>query len=335
MRVSAEDLPQQLQRALAPIYLIGGEEPLQFHEALDAVRARARECGYLERQSFEADKHFVWHTLLEAADSPSLFAARRVLEVRLHPEAPGREGSEALRRYCARPAPDAIMLLAAPALSWKDLKAKWVLEIERRGVVVLVRKIEGAALIPWLERRLRARGFIPAPEVASLLAARVEGHLLAAAQEIAKLALLREPGPLGAEELLAAVSDSARFDPFALSDAALAGDRARVQRIVRGLAAEDIPPALVAWALARDLRALAALAFAQRAGQELAPIFQAHQIWDSRRPKILAALKRHDVHSLWHLLLACAQADQIIKGRAPGDAWMTIAALAERLASSK
>jgi len=334
MRISPEELSQKLQRALAPVYLIGGDEPLQLGEALAAVRDQARARGYSERRLFEPSKDFNWQTLLDAADSPSLFAARRVLEVRLGADGPGREGSEALRRYCARPAPDAILLIGAPALSWKDMKTQWVATIDQLGVVVLVRKIEGAALVPWLERRLRARGFVPAPEVAPLLAERVEGHLLAAEQEIAKLALLREPGPLGAEELLAAVGDSARFDPFELATAALAGERARVWRIVRGLAAEEIAPALAVWALTRESRALAALAYAQRARQDVQQVFVAHQIWEARRPKLLAALKRHALHSLWQLLLDCAHADRIVKGRAPGDAWSAVARIADRLASS-
>ncbi|WPL16521.1 DNA polymerase III subunit delta [Thiorhodovibrio winogradskyi] len=331
MKLRPEQLQGQLRKALAPVYLVCGEEPLQFKEAVDAIRARAREQGFSERQVLEHTKDFNWSSLAAEAGNLSLFADRRLIELRLGDKL-GREGADAIRAYCEKPAQDVLLLIQAPALGWKELKTKWARTLDRVGVILEVRRLQGGALVQWLDQRLRAKGFTPTPEVAALLAERVEGNLLAADQEVSKLALLLEPGPIDPEALRAAVADSARYDLFDLSGAALAGDRARTQRIIHGLAGEGTAEPLVLWVLAREVRMLAAVAFARRARADLNAVFQTHQVWESRRAGVIQALERYSLPYLWRLLLECAAVDLAIKGRGEGDPWTMLARIADGLA---
>jgi DNA polymerase-3 subunit delta len=341
MPIAPTQLDQRLAQGLAPVYLLVGSEPLQLGEAADAVRTAARQHGFSEREVLETGSEFAWSSLAGAFGSLSLFAERRMIELRLatpkagsKADAIGREGSEAIRRCVEQPSADVLLLILAPGLDWKSLKATWVQAIERVGVVVQVREPQGRQLNQWLEGRLRRAGFVPSAEAVALLAERIEGNLLAADQEITKLALALTPGPLDAEGLLAAVADSARYGVFDLADAALAGDRARVARVLEGLRAEGTAEPLVLWALAREVRKLAALAFARAKRQPLGPLLKAHQVWESRRPLVMAALERLPLPHLWALLSCCAEADLAIKGRADGEPWQRLGAIAEGLAAA-
>ncbi|MGB5736844.1 MAG: DNA polymerase III subunit delta, partial [Thiohalocapsa sp.] len=251
MRCAPQDLERSLQRGLAPVYLVFGDEPLQLREAADAIRRCGREQGFSERTCLEQGPQFDWSALAGEAGSLSLFAERRLIELRISGDGIGGDGAKAVRAYCERISDDLLLLMLAPKLDWTTLKSTWAQLLEERGgVVVQVRQLQGQALLKWLHQRLTTQGFQPNREAVMLLAERVEGNLLAADQEIAKLRLLREPGALDAETLLAAVNDSARYNLFDLTDAALAGDRARVDRVLRGLAAEETAPPLVLWVLA-------------------------------------------------------------------------------------
>lgn len=340
MSIAPAQLSQQLKKGLAPVYLLAGSEPLQLGEAADAVRARAREQGFSEREVLETGPDFEWASLAGAMGSLSLFAERRLIELRIAPsksgakgDAIGREGSDAIRACLEHLGSDVLLLILAPGLDWKGLKAKWVQAVEGNGLVVQVREPQGRQLNQWLEARLRRAGFIPSPDAVALLAERVEGNLLAANQEITKLGLALEPGPLDAEGLLAAVADSARYGVFDLADAAVSGDRARAARVIEVLQAEGTAEPLVLWALAREVRKLAALSFARHKGQPLGSLLKTHQVWDSRRPVIMAALDRLPLETLWDLVIGCADADQAIKGRGVGDPWQLLASIADELAA--
>ncbi|MBB1073132.1 DNA polymerase III subunit delta [Rhodoferax sp. 4810] len=335
MRVSSSQLSDHLKRKLAPVYLLCGNEPLQFNESLDAVRTHAHRLGFTERHVLEYQKDFDWNMLIATANARSLFSAQQMIELRIGEQKIGVEGGNAIRRYCDQLNQDVLLLVMALGLDGKDLKTKWVQTIDEVGVVIQTREpANRQKLIEWLENRLRSKGFSPTPEVASLLADQTEGNLLAADQEITKLALVRQPGVLDVAGLRAAITDSARFDLYDLTAAAIAGDRVRTRRVLQMLMAEGTAEPLVLWVLSRELRALAALAFAQQARQELEPVFHAYQVWDNRRPLLLAVLKRHSLAQLWQLLLECATVDQAIKGRAAGDPWALLAQIADTLAMS-
>jgi DNA polymerase-3 subunit delta len=333
MRIQFHQLQSSLARSLAPVYLICGDEPLQLGEAALAVRQAARDQGFEERELLEQDAAFDWARLAAASRELSLFSARRIIELRLGGGAIGREGSEALRAYCADPSPDNLLLILAPDLGYKELKTKWAQEVERAGVLLQVRQLEGARLASWVEQRLRGRGLVPDQGVAAMLAERSEGNLLAAAQEVEKLALLYGEGPLDRDRLTRAISDSARYDLYDLPDAALAGDRARVQRILGGLAAEGTAPALVLWVLTRELRMLSQAAFGARRGERaLIAALDQHRVWESRRRPVRQALGRLPLALLYGLLQSCARVDRQVKGMDPGDPWTGLARIADALA---
>lgn len=333
MRIQTHQLADNLKRNLAPVYLLCGDEPLQLGEAAAAVRAAARERGFEERELLEYEPGFDWGRLTAAADARSLFCDRKLIELRLTTPRIGREGSEAVRAYCRKPAADNLLLILAPGLERKELQAKWVRELDRIGSLLQVRRIEGRRLVAWIEQRLRARGLRPEPGVADLLSERVEGNLPAAAQEVEKLWLLYGEGDLDRERLASAISDSARYDLFALPDAALSGDRARVHRILITLAAEGTAPALVLWALARELRMLAAVSHAAQRGGTAAAL-RAHNVWESRQSRVLSALKRLSTERLRDLIIRCATADRAIKGMTTGDPWQALATIADDLAGA-
>jgi len=332
MRIQHEQLVSSLKRSLAPVYLICGDEPLQLGDAAAAVRDAARAGGYVERELLENEPGFDWGRLAAAADALSLFASRKLIELRLGRARIGRDGSEAVGAYCRNPAEENLLLILAPGLERKDLKAKWVQEVDRVGVVLQVRRIAGSRLVAWVEHRMRERGVRPGPGVAALLAEQVEGNLLAAAQEVEKLRLLYGEGDLDRDRLASAISDSARFDLFDLTDAAVNGDRARVYRIVKGLASEGTAPALVLWVLARELRMLASVSHAAQRGG-IAAALRAHGVWESRQAAVLSALKRLSTGHLQDLVVRCALADRQIKGYANGDPWQELAAIADALAN--
>lgn len=341
MPIAPSQLEQRLSQGLVPIYLVAGNEPLQFGEAAAAVRAAAQRQGVSERELLETGPDFQWASLSGAMGSLSLFAERRLIELRVGTAARagskadgvGREGADAIRRVCEQPSTDVVLLILAPGLDWKGLKAKWVQAVERVGVVVQVRELQGAQLMQWLRGRLMRAGFRPTDEALAVLLERVEGNLLAADQEVSKLSLALDPGPLDAEGLLAAISDSARYSVFDLADAALAGDAARAERILAVLKAEGAAEPLVLWALAREVRKLAAIRFARAKAAPLGPVLKSHKVWESRRGITLAAADRLALSRLWSLLCDCAEADLAIKGRAAGDPWRLFAAIARGLTS--
>jgi len=332
MRLQFHQLSAHLERSLAPLYLICGDEPLQLGDAAKAVREAAGRQGFAERELLEQDAAFEWERLADAGRELSLFSARKLIELRLGARV-GREGSDALCAYCADPPPDNLLLILGPHLEYKELKARWVQAVERAGVLLQVRQVEGRQLVSWIEQRMGARGLRPEPGVAAMLAERVEGNLLAAAQEVEKLLLLYGPGALDREGLTRAVSDSARYDLFDLPDAALSGDRTRVQRILRGLAAEGAAEPLVLWAIARELRMLTAAAFAAQKGTgQLAKVFADHKVWESRQGLARQALKRLPLEVLQRLVSACGRVDRQIKGVERGDPWLGLARIADVLA---
>lgn len=333
MRIQLQQLGSSLKRSLAPVYLICGDEPMQLGDAAGAVRDAARTRGFAERELLEYESGFDWGCLAAAADALSLFSSRKLIELRLGSVRIGREGSEAVRAYCGNPAEDNLLLILAPDLERKELKTKWVQEVDRIGVVLQVRQIEGPGLVAWIEQRLRERGLRPDPGVAALLTERVEGNLLAAAQEVEKLRLLYGEGDLDRARLARAISDSARYDLFDLTGAALRGDRVRVHRIVKGLAAEGTAPALVLWVLARELRMLASISHAAQRGG-IAAAFRAHRVWESRQAVISSALKRLPTVRLRELVVQCALVDRQIKGQTAGDPWQELAVIADELAGA-
>ncbi len=337
MELSADRLTAQLAgEPLRPAYLVAGSEPLLVLEAADAVRAAARAQGIGEREVHDMEgRDADWGALDAALHAPSLFASRRLVEIRLPTGKPGAQGAKLIAGYCADPAPDVVLLVIAGEWS-KAHAGKWSEAIARVGHVAVAWPIKPHELQGWLSQRMRSRGIKAGADAVARLAQRVEGNLLAAAQEVDKLALLQAgEGVLDAHRLEALVADSARYDVFRMVDAALNGQPAQVARVVAGLRAEgEAIPALMGM-LAKELSTMAALAQARNFAAEC----KAQRIWESKQAVYKRALSRHPPPRWQQFLVEAGRVDRVSKGRVrPGeesaDAWLLLErlllAIAER-----
>jgi DNA polymerase III subunit delta len=317
LKLTADRLAAHLESALAPIYLVAGDEPLQREEAADAIRAAARARAYSDREVLFAERGFDWNQLSNAGANLSLFASKRLLEVRLPSGKPGDEGAEALATYAKDPAPDLVLLVISAKLERGG--GRWAEALEKAGVLVNVWPVEARNLPDWIGRRMKNLGLIPSPEALALIAGRVEGNLLAAAQEVEKLLLLHGPGPVDELAARQVVADSARYDPYTLVDAALAGDSRRTVHILRGLEEEGTEPTFILWALTREIRSLTGLAWDIRGGMAAQQALA--KVWEKRRRLVQKALNRHPLKTWQLLLVSAARADRVLKGQAPGRPW--------------
>jgi len=331
-RLRIEQLGGQLQQSLAPVYFIHGDETLLVDECADAIRSAARSQGYTDRQVLSVVPGFDWQSLLAAGDSLSLFAERRIIELRLPTGKPGVEGGRVLRDYAGRPPEDTLLLILSAKLEAATRRSKWAQALEAAGVSIPVWPVDAAQLPDWIDRRLRARGLQADRAALQLIAERVEGNLPAAAQEIEKLYLLHGAGSLDIDTVTQLIAVSARYDVFGLVDTALSGDVAHTQRILCGLHAEGVEPVLILWALTREIRSLTLMARQLQQGDGLARVLASQRVWDKRKPAVSAALKRFRGRQWWQLLQRCARVERVIKGRAAGSPWDELLQLALSLA---
>lgn len=322
MQVKPELLRDHLSRkGLARCHLIYGPEPLQARESVDLVRAAARAAGAEERLVFDPAEQG-WAELRAMAGTLSLFATRRLIEIRLGARKPNQEGITTIQALVAdQEAPDTL-LITAGELDRQQLAAAWVRGCDEAGVVTPCLEPDDQAFRRWLTQRSSAQGLKLDAEAIEFLAQRAEGNLLAAAQEIDKLELLAETNPLGVEAVQAAVTDTARYDTFQCIDAALAGQGARTVRILRGLAAEgNDDPVFICWALNKELRILVRVAAARATGTPLEQAFEQQRVWSSRQALLRQSLQRHPIPRLSALLEASIRIDRLIKGGGIGNVW--------------
>lgn len=339
MKLAPAQLAKHLQSGLAPVYAISGDDPLLCQEAADAIRAATRSQGFTERQVFNADASFDWGTLLQAGNSLSLFADKRVLELRIPNGKPGDKGTAALLEYVARPPEDTLLLISLPKLDGSTQKTKWAKAVidGPNAQFIQIWPVDAHQLPQWIRQRMNQAGMNATQEAVDLIAARVEGNLLAAAQEIEKLKLLAEGSQIDISTVQAAVADSARYDVFGLIDAALNGEATHALRTLEGLRGEGVDSTVVLWALAREIRLLATIAQQYGQGIPLEKAFSQARppVWDKRRPLVSKALQRHPV-ARWNKMLQDAQrVDAQIKGQAAGDPWLEISRITLLLAGQR
>ncbi len=327
-----EQLEQHLATQLAPVYLVAGEEPLIIEESLGLIRRAASQAGFAEREVLHGEGNFDWNGLLEARDNLSLFAERRLIELRLPGGKPGQQGSRILQAFAAQPPEDTLLIVATERLEARQRSSGWVANLASAGVMVYAWPVRGDEMPRWIEQRMRQRGLSPTPDAISLLAQRAEGNLLAGAQEIDKLWLIQGHGEVDAATVRAAVVPNQRYDVFDLPAAARAGDRARTLRIAQSLREADEPPTLVLWALARDLRVLVELQSASRRGDGSDGIFGRHRI-PRPQQRSYTRLAARGQQAAWQQLLArAARADALVKGAEAGRPWDELIQLADQLA---
>jgi DNA polymerase-3 subunit delta len=327
--------PDSFQAALAKgplprVCLITGVEPLLIDEAAIALRARARTEGYGDREVHFIERGFDWDALLMDANSLSLFANLRLIELKLR-SAPDAGAAKNLVKLAMQPPPDTVLLVTG-ALEPKSQKAAWLNEFEKQGTVVVAQPMSRERLPEWITRRLQRQGVTLQAAAAELLADRVEGNLLAAQQEIERIVLLRPGATLGPDEVAELVADNARFDVFELSTAAFLGNAPRALRILDGLRSEGREPPLLLWALLNDLRALSRVLQREPNDRNLDGIFRAEQIWSSRQGPLRVALQRLRRADIDALLVAAARADRVAKGSLRGEAWVELTGLVARIA---
>jgi DNA polymerase-3 subunit delta len=322
MRLRPEQLGRHLQQQLLPVYVITGDEELLVQECCDQVRGAAREGGCGEREVHDAGLNgFSWQDLLAGAASMSLFAERRLVELRLPSGKPGKEGGKALCDYLALASGDDVLLLRAGRIDRQSTNSKWFKALDAAGAVVQVWPVRPDELPRWLQQRLGDAGLDIDREALALLCDRVEGNLLAAVQEVEKLKLLAEGSHVGVDTVTASVADSARFNLFDLPDAALRGDARGSLRLLQGLRATGTEPLTALWALEKDLRLLCAAREDCDRGAGAGQALSARGVWNSRLPQLQAALARHDEASLTDLLQQAVAVDGSIKGYADGRPW--------------
>lgn len=332
MRLKPEQLASHLKQNLAPVYLVSGDEPLQHMETCDAIRAAARGQGYDERKVLEVERGFNWDTLAQEAAAMSLFAEKRLIELRFG-SGPGNDGGPVLVEYCSQPPEDCVLLISAGRIDKRSQQTKWFKAVDSAGVTISIWPVDMAQLPGWISQRCRQRGLRVETDAAELIAQRVEGNLLAAAQEIEKLRLLAGNDEyIDTGAVLAAVADSARYDAFTLINSAYQGDLKRALRMLRGLRDEGVEAIAIYGALMWQLRRTCTLAHARAGGESESSIFSRYRIFDKQQAPFRQIFKRLSATELDRLLAAAGHIDGQLKGYASGDPWQSLGWLLSRLA---
>lgn len=321
MLLKGEQLAGHLERELRPLYVLYGDEPLLVLEAADAIRAKARQQDYSEREVLTALPGFEWGQLLAAGGNLSLFGDKKLIDLRIPNGKPGRDGSAALQAWCGNLSPDTMLLITLPELDWKEEKAAWVTALTNAGVAIKLNAPPLAELPGWIAGRLRRQQQSADPESLRFIADRVEGNLLAAHQEILKLGLLYPSGTLSLEQVREAVLNVARYDIDSLREALLAGDVARLARTLEGLEQEGEAPPLVLWAMGEEIRALASIRAGLDAGRPLDTLLRDAKVWGPRQAAVKRAVQRLSTKVLDDALHCAARIDRLAKGIGRGDVW--------------
>ena len=320
MQIRADQLAGHLAKGLRPIYTVWGDEPLLAQEAGDAIRAAARAAGCSERQVHTvAGAHFDWSGLLGASQAMSLFSDKQLIEIRIPSGKPGKDGSDALQRYCEHLGDEVVTLVQLPKLDRQQQQAAWFAALDAAGVMVKVDAIERKALPQWIAQRLaaqgqRVQGGEEGQHTLAFFADRVEGNLLAAHQELQKLGLLYPRGELAFEQIEAAVLNVARYDVFKLGEAVLAGQVARALRMLEGLEAEGEAAVLVHWTLASDILALKRVKDAVRAGRPLPMALREARVWGAKERLFERAVPLLTDNAVAQLVDAAQVCDGLVKG---------------------
>jgi len=331
MNVRPDQLPAIVTKKLYPVYMVSGEEPLQQMECLDLLRKHLREQDYLEREILDVDAQFDWSRLLEETANMSLFASRRIIEVRLPSAKPGRQGSQVIKEYLQNPAQDTVVIINAGKIDSNSKKSAWFKAVDQSGLVVQCWPVPIDKLSGWLRQRFLRRDMQADDEVLSYISQHVEGNLLAADQEIDKLYMLLGPGKVSYADVADAITSQSRFSVFELVDMLLKGNTKRVVKIVAGLKAEGIVPVLVNWALTKDIRLLTQVSMdASSVDYQL----RRSGVWQSRADLFKLCLSRHNHRAFQMMLKRCAYIDAASKGMIDANEWDEIETLCVRMAGT-
>lgn len=320
-KLRPDQLKAALNKKLSSAYIVSGDEPLLAQEACDSIRQAARKAGFTERELHHVEAGFDWDQLLTSANSLSLFAERKIIELRIDNGKPGDKGSKALVSYCERLPEDTLLLITLPKLDGASQRSKWFKAVEKVADFIQIWPITGPQLPRWIDQRIAQAGMSASPEAVEILAARIEGNLLAAAQEIEKLKLLAGDGQITADLIASSVADSARYDVFSLTDKALHGDARSAVKTLHGLKGEGTDATVILWALAREIRTLCQIANNMQQGQGFDQAAKSAGVWDKRKALVSNALRRLKLNQLQMLLRKANGVDKSIKGLRNADVW--------------
>nr|VFK48747.1 MAG: DNA polymerase-3 subunit delta [Candidatus Kentron sp. TC]VFK52638.1 MAG: DNA polymerase III, delta subunit [Candidatus Kentron sp. TC]VFK65080.1 MAG: DNA polymerase-3 subunit delta [Candidatus Kentron sp. TC] len=328
MQIKLEQLPAHLRSGLAAAYVISGDEFLQTTETLDVILRSASNLGFTERLVFHADNRFDWNIVGRYIDSLSLFAEKRLLDIRLPNGNIGRQGTDVIAQYASRLYSDRIIILSTGQLDAKQRKSKWYKCLEKVGVSITIWPVDSRNLPQWINARVLQRSMTITSEAAKLLADRVEGNLLGCAQEIEKLALLGDTHDIDEQNILECVIDSAHFESFALVDSTLAGDATHTVRILLKLAEEGTDTLSVLGILVWEIREIVRISGELICGIHLEQAISKRAVWYRRKKVIESALSRHNWNDWVKIFHTAECVDKIIKGAKEGDSWDALLGLA-------
>lgn len=335
MLLKGEQLAAHLERELRPLYVLYGDDPLLVIEAADAIRTRARQQSYTEREVLTVLPQFDWGQLLAAGGNMSLFGDKKLIDLRIPTGKPGKEGGAALQQWCQNLSMDNLLLITLPELDWREEKAVWFTALLNAGVAIKLMAPPLAELPGWIAGRLRRQQQSADLDSLKFIAERVEGNLLAAHQEIQKLGLLYPAGQLSGTQIRDAVLNVARYDIDGLREALLSGDIGRLTRTLDGLMQEGEAPPLVLWAMSEEIRALATIRAGMDAGRPLDQLLKDAKVWGARQNPVKKALQRLSTATLEAALQDAGKIDRLVKGIGQGNIWEEFIRLGLRLCQSK
>jgi DNA polymerase-3 subunit delta len=334
VKLNPQQLESHVSGGLAPVYLISGDEPLLVDEVLARLRSAAVEQGYTERERHVAERSFDWSELAAGLQNLSLFAERRIIELRLPTGKPGDKGSRFLVEVATNPTPDTVIVVITPSLDKRTQKSKWATSLMKAGAWLPLYSPGAAELPAWIADRLAAVDLRADRDALQLLVSQVEGNLLAAKQEIDKLVLLATDGRITVDTVRTSVADGARFDVFQLGDAALAGNGARAARILYSLEKEGVAAPLVLWSIVRESIAVADVILMVSGGQSVGQAMANAGVWSKRQNLFRRATQGRDTRFARGLIASASRADRIVKGSLRGRPWNALLELTMTLASN-
>lgn len=334
MRLRPDQLANHLKQQLSPIYIVSGEETLVAQECCDAIRRHCRSQAF-SREVLEVDPRFDWSELLASASAMSLFAERKLIELRMPTGKPGDAGGKALVEYASNASSDNVLLIICGKLESSSTRTKWYKTVENAGASIQCWPIDAKQLPSWINQRITQAGLTASREAVQMLAERVEGNLLAAVQEIEKLRLCNDSDEITAETIVSAVSDNARYDIFGLVDRAIEGDASACLRMLQRLKAEGTEPTVLLWALSRELRTLYSCAEQIEQGNGIDRVLQNQRVWDKRKGPTKKALARLRASQLQSMIKMAGTIDLSLKGMSKDNSWDLLEQLIAKLAGAK
>jgi DNA polymerase-3 subunit delta len=334
VKLYPDKLPAELKKKIAPIYIVSGDEPLLVQETCDLIRSSLKKAGYTERELLHADAGFNWEQVSYSANSMSLFAEQKLLEIRMSSAKPGKDGIAALNAFAASPPDGTILMLVMPRLDQSTQKTKWFKTIEHSAAFVQIWPIELKDMPRWIDNRFKRAGLVATRDAVAAMVERVEGNLLAAVQEIERIKLVSEDGKVDARLIQQGVADSSRYDVFALLDAAVGGNPVRTLKVLGGLQLEGGEVLYIVAMLVRELRGLVLMANEFKA-TSLDSALRKGRIWAKRKNLVSNCLRSHSVGDFQDMLSRTATIDGMVKGVNSGNPWNELTSITLQLAGTR